>query len=61
MISVQGTIAGRGVSRRDFLRLCTMMAGVLALPKSYSKFLRDTGSAFACACHLVGVPGLCRM
>lgn len=27
----------QGLSRRDFLKFCTMMAGTLALPKSFSK------------------------
>lgn len=45
MISVQKAIEGRGVSRRDFLKLCSMMAGVLALPKSYSKLFEKTLAA----------------
>ena len=35
-ISVQGAATLQGVSRRDFLKFCSMMAGVLALPRSYS-------------------------
>jgi len=45
MKSVQDSIGDRGVSRRDFLKLCTMMTGVLALPKSYSKFFEETLAA----------------
>jgi hydrogenase small subunit len=45
MNSVEETIALRGVSRRDFLKLCSMMAGVLALPKSYSKFFEESLAA----------------
>jgi hydrogenase small subunit len=45
MNSVVDTIAQQGVSRRDFLKLCSMMTGVLALPKSYSKFFEKTLAA----------------
>jgi len=45
MISVQDAIESRVVSRRDFLKLCSMMAGVLALPKSYSKLIEKTLAA----------------
>lgn len=31
------TAQGKEISRRDFLKFCTMMAGVLALPRSYAK------------------------
>lgn len=34
--SVQEAATQRGVTRRDFLKFCSMMAGVLALPRSYS-------------------------
>jgi hydrogenase small subunit len=36
-VSVQQAATERGVSRRDFLKFCTMMAGVLALPRAYSE------------------------
>jgi len=45
MLSVQDAIESRGVSRRDFLKLCSVMAGVLALPKSYSKLIEKTLAA----------------
>lgn len=45
MQSVQDAVTSRGVSRRDFLKLCTTMAGVLALPKSYSQFFEQTLAA----------------
>ncbi|MEW5831009.1 MAG: hydrogenase small subunit [Chloroflexota bacterium] len=35
--SIQDAIRGRGLSRRDFLKFCSLMAGVLAIPKSYAK------------------------
>src|SRR3972149_7362760 len=34
-----------GVTRRDFLKLCTMMTGILALPKSYSKIFEQPPAA----------------
>jgi hydrogenase small subunit len=45
MKSVQAVAEGRGISRRDFLKLCTMMTGVLALPKSYSKYVEQALAA----------------
>jgi len=45
MTSIQESIEGRGVTRRDFLKLCTMMTGILALPKSYSKIFEQTLAA----------------
>lgn len=33
-LSVKETLFNRGVSRRDFLKFCSVMAGALALPKS---------------------------
>ncbi len=35
--SIQGPLGGRELSRRDFLKFCSLMAGVLALPRSYAK------------------------
>lgn len=35
----------RGVSRRDFLKFCSMMAGVLALPRSYSTYIEQALAA----------------
>ena len=35
--SLQETALERGMTRRDFLKFCSMMTGVLALPSSYSK------------------------
>lgn len=34
--SLQDTALERGISRRDFLKFCSLMTGVLALPRSYS-------------------------
>ncbi len=34
--SVQQTALDRGMTRRDFLKFCSLMTGVLALPRSYS-------------------------
>jgi len=34
--SIQETAVRQGISRRDFLKFCSMMAGVLALPRSYA-------------------------
>jgi hydrogenase small subunit len=39
--NVQETAMTRGVSRRDFLKFCSMMAGVLALPRSYSNYIEQ--------------------
>ncbi|HEY5902032.1 MAG TPA: twin-arginine translocation signal domain-containing protein, partial [Anaerolineales bacterium] len=37
METTQGKAATvRGVTRRDFLKFCSMMTGVLALPRSYT-------------------------
>ena len=33
--TIQKTAMQNGVSRRDFLKFCSMMAGVLALPSPY--------------------------
>lgn len=33
----QKTVSQSGVSRRDFLKFCSMMTGVLALPRSYMR------------------------
>ena len=33
-LSIRETVFNRGVSRRDFLKFCSVMAGALALPKS---------------------------
>ncbi len=35
--SVQDVVSERGLSRRDFLKFCSLMAGVLALPRPYMK------------------------
>lgn len=37
--SIEKDLAGRGVSRRSFLRFCTAMAVALAMPKSVSKVI----------------------
>jgi hydrogenase small subunit len=34
--NLEQELSQRGVSRRDFLKFCTMMSGVLALPHSYT-------------------------
>ena len=34
--SVQQSALDRGMTRRDFLKFCSLMTGVLALPRSYS-------------------------
>jgi hypothetical protein len=34
--SVQAAAVKQGVSRRDFLKFCSMMAGILAMPRSYA-------------------------
>lgn len=40
-INIQGTSTQRGVSRRDFLKFCSMMTGVLALPPSYMRVIEN--------------------
>jgi len=37
--SIKDTLTRRGVSRRDFLKFCTLMAGALALPKSAASMI----------------------
>ncbi len=37
--SIKDTLIRRGVSRRDFLKFCTLMAGALALPKSAASMI----------------------
>ncbi len=44
-INVQETAKVRGVSRRDFLKFCSMMAGVLALPRSYTSYIEEALAA----------------
>src|SRR5512147_146730 len=34
--TVHEMVRGRGVTRREFLKFCSMMTGVLALPRSYA-------------------------
>jgi hydrogenase small subunit len=34
--TVQQMVRGQGVTRREFLKFCSMMTGVLALPRSYA-------------------------
>jgi len=38
-LSVQQAVATQGVTRRDFLKFCSMMAGVLAMPRGYSDLI----------------------
>ena len=40
-ISIQQAVTTQGVSRRDFLKFCSMMAGVLAMPKGYSELIAN--------------------
>lgn len=44
-ISVQEAATVRGISRRDFLKFCSMMAGVLALPRAYSTVIEEALAA----------------
>lgn len=44
--SIQDALIRRGVSRRDFLKFCTLMAGALALPRGSEKMI---GAALASA------------
>ncbi len=39
--NLQETAIKQGVTRRDFLKFCSMMAGVLALPRSYSTYIEQ--------------------
>jgi hydrogenase small subunit len=41
----QETAIPQGVSRRDFLKFCSMMAGVLALPRSYETYIEQALAA----------------
>jgi hydrogenase small subunit len=43
--NLQETAMVQGVSRRDFLKFCSMMAGVLALPRSYSTYIEQALAA----------------
>ncbi len=43
---IQDALIRRGVSRRDFLKFCTLMAGALALPRGSEKMI---GAALAAA------------
>lgn len=43
--SLQETATRQGVSRRDFLKFCSMMAGVLALPRSYAQRIESALTA----------------
>ncbi|MCX6059594.1 MAG: hydrogenase small subunit [Chloroflexi bacterium] len=43
--NLQETALKQGVSRRDFLKFCSMMAGVLALPRSYSTYIEQALAA----------------
>jgi hydrogenase small subunit len=36
-VSVQAAATNQGISRRDFLKFCSMMAGVLAMPRTFSE------------------------
>ncbi|MBI5351774.1 MAG: hydrogenase small subunit [Chloroflexi bacterium] len=40
-LSIQQAATTQGVSRRDFLKFCSMMAGVLAMPKGYSEMIAN--------------------
>lgn len=44
-INVQETVMKQGVSRRDFLKFCTMMAGVLAMPQGYANRIANALAA----------------
>ena len=39
--TIQGTAAQHNVSRRDFLKFCSLMTGVLALPRSYMRTIEN--------------------
>ena len=43
--TVQGASLGQGLSRRDFLKFCSLMTGVLALPRSYSQHIEQALAA----------------
>ncbi len=40
--SVQYAVKERGLTRREFLKFCSTMAAVLALPRSYSTLIQET-------------------
>jgi len=40
-ISIQKTAAVNGVTRRDFLKFCSLMTGVLALPRSHMRTIEN--------------------
>ena len=44
-ISVKDVATQRGISRRDFLKFCSMMAGVLVLPRAYSERIENALAA----------------
>src|SRR5512143_777498 len=44
-VSVKDAASQRGVSRRDFLKFCSMMAGVLAMPRAISERIDKALSA----------------
>ena len=44
-LSIRETVFNRGVSRRDFLKFCSVMAGALALPKSGAAWIETALTA----------------
>jgi len=40
-LSIEQAVATQGVTRRDFLKFCSMMAGVLVMPRGYSEVIAN--------------------
>ena len=44
---VQQTLSERGITRREFLKFCSLMTAVLALPRSFSSHIARSMQAQA--------------